>query len=125
VASAAAGATTFVTTGAAADAVTGSATGVMGMATGVEGVAVKGAGAASPAELERKRLLGDPAPAAGRRDDEAPAVAWSIADERPREAAVARAMSAARKGSSLSLVGFVAAAVAAGHVRRRRGGRAS
>ncbi|KAF8186160.1 hypothetical protein K438DRAFT_2154046 [Mycena galopus ATCC 62051] len=65
--------------------------------------AAKGAGVASPAVFERKCLGWDPGPDAGRREDDAPGVALSSEVARPSEAAVARAMSAARKGSSASL----------------------
>ncbi|KAJ7892384.1 hypothetical protein B0H13DRAFT_1886823 [Mycena leptocephala] len=57
-----------------------------------------GSGMASPAVFDRRRLVGDPGAAAGRREDEAPFAVGSSDGVRPRDAAVARAMSAARKG---------------------------
>ncbi|KAJ7814249.1 hypothetical protein B0H13DRAFT_1924936 [Mycena leptocephala] len=53
---------------------------------------VEGAGAASLAVFERRRLAGDPGAAAGRREDEASLVTWSSDDVRPKDAAVARAI---------------------------------
>jgi hypothetical protein len=119
------GARAGVTTGARAGTKAGAVTGAeAGAATG----AVEGVGAASPAVFERRHLVGDPGAAAGRREDKASLVAWSSDNVRPKDAAVACAMSTARNGSllSLSLVLSAVAAVATRYEletsrKRRRG----
>jgi hypothetical protein len=105
--------------GVSADTTTGVAVVVVGTAATVAvgpecaTTAVRGAGAASPAVFERRRLAGDPPSTVGRRDDDAPAVALSSESVRPSDAAVARAMSPARKGSLVSSIGVGATVVVA------------